>query len=110
MPRRQLEQALQSELGSNWREKVADFDYEAMAAASIGQVHAATLHDGRRVAMKIQCELAQAATNSCGQSSCIPVALLAASYLVLRSNIDEIYRLYHHVPCSQTHGMRDVML
>jgi hypothetical protein len=58
MPRSQLEQTLQSELGSEWRSKLADFDYEAMAAASIGQVHAATLHDGRRVAMKIQCELA----------------------------------------------------
>jgi len=57
MPRRQLEQALRSELGPEWRSKVADFDYEPLAAASIGQVHAATLHDGRRVAMKIQCEL-----------------------------------------------------
>ena len=56
MPRRQLEQALRSELGPNWRSKVADFDFEPLAAASIGQVHAATLHDGRRVAMKIQCE------------------------------------------------------
>ncbi len=56
MPRRQLEQALRSELGSEWRSKVADFDYEPLAAASIGQVHAATLHDGCRVAMKIQCE------------------------------------------------------
>jgi predicted unusual protein kinase regulating ubiquinone biosynthesis (AarF/ABC1/UbiB family) len=31
-----------------------EFEQEAFAAASIGQVHRATLHDGRRVAVKIQ--------------------------------------------------------
>ena len=55
MPRSQLEGALVAELGPGWRAKVAEFDFEPLAAASIGQVHAATLHDGRRVVMKIQC-------------------------------------------------------
>ncbi len=32
----------------------AEFDWEPLAAASIGQVHAARLHDGREVAVKIQ--------------------------------------------------------
>jgi predicted unusual protein kinase regulating ubiquinone biosynthesis (AarF/ABC1/UbiB family) len=32
----------------------AEFDYRPLAAASIGQVHAARLHDGRAVAVKIQ--------------------------------------------------------
>lgn len=32
----------------------AHFDMEAFAAASLGQVHAATLHDGTQVAVKIQ--------------------------------------------------------
>ena len=32
----------------------AEFDWEPLAAASIGQVHAARLHDGRAVAVKIQ--------------------------------------------------------
>ena len=33
---------------------MASFDEKPFAAASIGQVHKATLHDGRNVAMKIQ--------------------------------------------------------
>ncbi len=35
-------------------ELFSDIEPEAFAAASIGQVHRATLHDGRRVAVKIQ--------------------------------------------------------
>lgn len=38
MPRRQLEKAISSELGAEWRSKVAEFDDEPLAAASIGQV------------------------------------------------------------------------
>lgn len=38
MPRRQLEKAISGELGPNWRSKVAEFDDEPLAAASIGQV------------------------------------------------------------------------
>lgn len=54
MPQRQLEKVLVAELGAEWRGRVAVFDDAPMAAASIGQVHEATLHDGRRVVMKIQ--------------------------------------------------------
>lgn len=38
MPRRQLEKVLVDELGSEWRTKVAVFEDEPLAAASIGQV------------------------------------------------------------------------
>lgn len=38
MPRRQLEKVLVDELGSEWRTKVALFEDEPLAAASIGQV------------------------------------------------------------------------
>ncbi|XP_070578812.1 atypical kinase COQ8B, mitochondrial-like [Ptychodera flava] len=54
MPAWQMQKVLQKELGKDWREKVKHFEEKPFAAASIGQVHHATLHDGREVAMKIQ--------------------------------------------------------
>jgi len=54
MPAWQLEETLRRELGDRWREHVESFDEEPVAAASIGQVHRATLVDGRRVAIKVQ--------------------------------------------------------
>jgi predicted unusual protein kinase regulating ubiquinone biosynthesis (AarF/ABC1/UbiB family) len=46
--------ALERELGQRTESAFADFEWEPLAAASIGQVHAARLHDGRAVAVKIQ--------------------------------------------------------
>ncbi|XP_031270401.1 protein ABC transporter 1, mitochondrial [Pistacia vera] len=54
MPKWQLNQVLESELGPDWQSKLTSFDYEPMAAASIGQVHKAVTKDGMQVAMKIQ--------------------------------------------------------
>jgi predicted unusual protein kinase regulating ubiquinone biosynthesis (AarF/ABC1/UbiB family) len=45
---------LECELGKRAESAFAQFDWEPIAAASIGQVHAARLHDGRAVAVKIQ--------------------------------------------------------
>ena len=42
------------ELGADWQSKFAEFGQEAAAAASLGQVHRARLHDGTEVACKLQ--------------------------------------------------------
>lgn len=42
------------ELGADWQSRFASFEQDAAAAASLGQVHRAVLHDGRRVACKLQ--------------------------------------------------------
>ena len=45
---------IEEDLGRPLRSAFADFDDEPIAAASIGQVHAATLLDGSRVVVKVQ--------------------------------------------------------
>lgn len=45
---------MKAELGADWQEKFLEFQQDAAAAASLGQVHKATLHDGRKVACKLQ--------------------------------------------------------
>lgn len=41
-------------MGSNWRDRFETFNLKPFAAASIGQVHEATIKDGLRVAVKVQ--------------------------------------------------------
>jgi len=43
-----------AELGPDWEQKFASFEHEAAASASLGQVHRATAHDGRMLAVKLQ--------------------------------------------------------
>src|SRR5260370_3353550 len=54
LPARSVHQVLARDLGENWRDNFAEFNDTPAAAASIGQVHEAVWHDGRRVAVKIQ--------------------------------------------------------
>ncbi|KAF4966718.1 hypothetical protein FSARC_5633 [Fusarium sarcochroum] len=54
MPAWQRDRVLVANLGADWRELFSDFEETPIAAASIGQVHKATLKNGKRVAVKIQ--------------------------------------------------------
>jgi len=54
MPDSQLRRVLGREYGKGWQEKFAHFDFESVAAASIGQIHRARKHGGRELALKIQ--------------------------------------------------------
>jgi len=54
MPEWQVEKVLRNELSEEWRSKFKEFSIRPFAAASIGQVHEAKLHDDRLVAVKIQ--------------------------------------------------------
>jgi len=50
----EAERTIEEELGNTIERLFLDFDEVPMAAASIGQVHAAVLPNGRRVAVKVQ--------------------------------------------------------
>lgn len=54
MPDSQLRRVLGREYGKGWEAKFEHFDYQPIAAASIGQVHRARSRDGRDIALKIQ--------------------------------------------------------
>lgn len=54
MPTKQLKQVLAREYGKGWQLRFARFDFEPIAAASIGEVHRARAADGRDLALKIQ--------------------------------------------------------
>ncbi|GAA4841843.1 ABC1 kinase family protein [Saccharopolyspora rosea] len=54
MPASSVHRVLDEQLGRGWRKRFADFDDTPAAAASIGQVHQATWHDGREIAVKVQ--------------------------------------------------------
>jgi ubiquinone biosynthesis protein len=53
-PFEQAERVIEEELGNTLERLFLDFDSVPVAAASIGQVHRATLPNGRRVAVKVQ--------------------------------------------------------
>lgn len=54
MPLDQLRRVLGREWGHGWERRFAEFDFDPIAAASIGQVHRARAADGRELALKVQ--------------------------------------------------------
>jgi ubiquinone biosynthesis protein len=53
-PFEQIERVIEEELGNSIERLFLEFDEQPIAAASIGQVHAAVLPTGRKVAVKVQ--------------------------------------------------------
>lgn len=49
-----VKRRMAAELGPDWVGRFADFERTAAAAASLGQVHRATSHDGKALACKLQ--------------------------------------------------------
>ncbi|MGV6858440.1 MAG: ABC1 kinase family protein [bacterium] len=54
MPLGQVAQVLENAWGKHWEKQFQRFSFTPLAAASIGQVHEATLKDGTHMAVKVQ--------------------------------------------------------
>lgn len=54
VPFKEMQRVIERELGERLSDVFCEFDRDAAAAASIGQVYRARLHDGREVAVKVQ--------------------------------------------------------
>jgi predicted unusual protein kinase regulating ubiquinone biosynthesis (AarF/ABC1/UbiB family) len=49
-----VKRRMSAELGPDWQQKFASFEHHPAAAASLGQVHRASAHDGSALACKLQ--------------------------------------------------------
>src|SRR3954453_4196930 len=87
-----MRKVIESELDGSLKENFAEFDPEPIAAASIGQVYRATLHDGRDVAVKVQYPGVGAAVRADMQNLGIILRLMKriAPGLDVKATADEI--------------------
>ena len=49
-----VKRRMSAEIGADWQTRFASFERQAVSAASLGQVHRAEAHDGKRLAVKLQ--------------------------------------------------------
>lgn len=87
-----MRKVIESELGGSLRDHFKEFDSDAIAAASIGQVYRAQLHDGRDVAVKVQYPGVAAAVRADMQNLGIILRLMKriAPGLDVKTTADEI--------------------
>jgi predicted unusual protein kinase regulating ubiquinone biosynthesis (AarF/ABC1/UbiB family) len=79
-----VQRRMRAELGADWEAKFASFEHGAAAAASLGQVHRATGHDGRALACKLQYpEMASAVEADLGQ-----LRTLLAAFKAMDGSLD----------------------
>jgi predicted unusual protein kinase regulating ubiquinone biosynthesis (AarF/ABC1/UbiB family) len=92
VPFKGMHKVLVDDLGGSLDEHFASFAQEPIAAASIGQVYRATLHDGREVAVKVQCPgVAEAVeTDLRNAGMLLPLVKRLAPGLDARAIMDEL--------------------
>ena len=90
MPLTQIRRVMGREYGKGWQDRFIDFDFEPIAAASIGQVHRATTRDGRDLALKIQYPGVSKSINSDVDN--MAMFLRLANLLPVELDIDGIIR------------------
>jgi predicted unusual protein kinase regulating ubiquinone biosynthesis (AarF/ABC1/UbiB family) len=92
MPTALVHQQLDRSFPGGWRDLLPDLDVRPVAAASVGQVHRATWHDGTPVAVKVQYPgAAEALLTDVGTlSALVPVMRAAAPGLDARQLVTEL--------------------
>jgi predicted unusual protein kinase regulating ubiquinone biosynthesis (AarF/ABC1/UbiB family) len=92
MPTALVYQQLDRAFPGGWRDMLRDLDERPVAAASVGQVHRATWHDGRPVAVKVQYPgAAEALMDDVGSlSALVPLMKAAAPGLDARQLVAEL--------------------
>ena len=90
-----LEPRLVEEFGTTWRDRFASFDETPAAAASISQVHLATLQTGERVAVKVQYPDIDAMVAS--DLKTFKRILSIVSFFVPAQGLDVVYREVSHM-------------